>query len=235
MSRRLYAAHRWITAAVGIQLLLWSLGGLIFSTHSISRVRGQRGMRNAPPASIPFDRVKLTPIEAQARAGCEATHVELRMLGSHPIYELRCGNGPRLVDAELGNVRSPIDQATALALALADRAGPPPVRSIELLTTSPPIEYRELPLPAWRITFDDGEGTRLYIDAADGAIRARRNDAWRRYDFFWMLHTMDYRGRDDFNHPLLICVAALGVVGVLSGWLLWAVRLRRRLRRRRAT
>jgi hypothetical protein len=45
-----------------------------------------------------------------------------------------------------------------------------------------------------------------------------------------MLHTMDYGGRDDFNHPLLIGFAALGLTAVLSGWSLWIVRLWRRAR-----
>ena len=34
-----------------------------------------------------------------------------------------------------------------------------------------------------------------------------RGDTWRTWDFFWMLHNMDYVNRKSFNHPLIIVVA----------------------------
>jgi hypothetical protein len=34
-----------------------------------------------------------------------------------------------------------------------------------------------------------------------------RGDTWRTWDFFWMLHNMDYVNRKSFNHPLIIFVA----------------------------
>ena len=46
---------------------------------------------------------------------------------------------------------------------------------------------------ATRVDFADGEGTRLYISTSTGEVIARRNDVWRFYDFFWMLHIR--RGR----------------------------------------
>ena len=63
----------------------------------------------------------------------------------------------------------------------------------------------------------DGQGTRVYVDAKNGAIRARRNDVWRRYDFFWMLHTMDYRGRDNFNNPLIVTIGMAALWLSISG------------------
>jgi Na(+)-translocating NADH:ubiquinone oxidoreductase F subunit len=38
----------------------------------------------------------------------------------------------------------------------------------------------------------------------DGSILERRNDTWRLFDVFWMLHIMDYQGRENFNNILLI-------------------------------
>jgi hypothetical protein len=63
-------------------------------------------------------------------------------------------------------------------------------------------------------------------------VTKHRNGIWRAFDFLWMLHTMDYRSRDDFNNPLLRGVAAMAVVAVLSGFLLWG-RTSMFLRRRR--
>jgi hypothetical protein len=71
----------------------------------------------------------------------------------------------------------------------------------------------------WEAAFDDPGRTRLYFSAEDGRFVAARNDRWRLFDVFWMLHTMDYRGRDDFNHPLVILFTTgalwLGISGVL--------------------
>ena len=51
------------------------------------------------------------------------------------------------------------------------------------------------------------------------------------FDFFWMLHIMDFDEREDFNHPLLQIAAALGLIIALSGVVLWV--LTTRLFRRR--
>jgi len=80
----------------------------------------------------------------------------------------------------------------------------------------------------WQATYDDDAGTRLYFSAADGTLVAVRTDAWRLKDFFWMLHTMDYRGRDDFNNPLVVTAgAAAAWVAVTGAWLLLRVFRRR--------
>jgi hypothetical protein len=38
-----------------------------------------------------------------------------------------------------------------------------------------------------------------------------------------MTHTMDYETRDDFNTTLLRAFSLLGLITVMSGFLLWAV------------
>jgi len=235
MNRLAYAVHRWLGAIVAVQLVAWSLGGLVFSIVPLARVRGEHTRRRSEPAPVPLDRVKLGPAEAAARAGMAATaaRIELRALADHPVYEIAAGDQTVLVDAETGARRSPIGEETARAIALADQAPGAQIASVHPVVSDPPSEYRGLPLPAWRVVMDDREGTSIYVDRAAGRVRARRNHAWRRHDFFWMLHTMDYRGRDDFNHPLLVVAAAMGMLSSLSGLLLWSLRIRRRIRRRK--
>ena len=53
---------------------------------------------------------------------------------------------------------------------------------------------------------------------------------WRQFDFLWMMHIMDYEARDDFNTVVLQVASTLGLVTVLSGFVLAGVtssRLRR--------
>ena len=84
-------------------------------------------------------------------------------------------------------------------------------------------EYRGRPLPAYRVSFDHPLGTRLYVSVERGVVTARRNDRWRWFDRFWMLHVMDYEDRDDFNTWWLQVAAALGVITILSGFTLAAL------------
>lgn len=234
MNRRAYAVHRWLAVIAGVQLLLWSAGGFIFATHDIDAVRGQRGRAESAPQVIDTARLTTSVSEAIAASGIAGVErVTLRLHLGAPVYEIRGAGDIALVSAAGGGRLSPIDRATAERIAVGDRATRYAVRRAALIEGDPPTEYRSGPLPAWRVELDDPDSTHIYVRADTGAIAARRNDQWRRFDFFWMLHTMDYRGRDDFNHPLLIGFAALGIVTVLSGFFLWGLRLARRLRRRR--
>jgi uncharacterized iron-regulated membrane protein len=105
---------------------------------------------------------------------------------------------------------------------------------VTLVERDPHVEYRDKPLPVWRVHLGDDAGTIVYVDAITGEVTARRNDVWRVYDFLWSLHIMDYRTRDDFHHPLLIGAASLGILTVLTGSILWVTRFLR-WRRRRST
>ena len=64
------------------------------------------------------------------------------------------------------------------------------------------------------------QALRLYFDAETGQLLTRRTRLWRVYDFMWMLHIMDYQGREDFNHPLVQIAAGLGLSVAISGILL---------------
>src|SRR3546814_8614414 len=82
------------------------------------------------------------------------------------------------------------------------------------------LEVRDHEAPIWRVPFEDGEGTTLYVSGQDGRVLERRNDTWRIFDFVWMLHIMDYTGRQDFNNPLVIMAGSGGLWIALSGfWL----------------
>lgn len=226
MNRTLYAVHRWISLAALAQLLVWTATGLFFAVTPIERVRGEDRLARAPPDPIPWERARALP--APALAG--AAEVTLRVVDGAPLF-LAKGAGERrwAVDAETGREVS-IDAAAAERIARADQQGEPPVRSVSRVEAAP-IEYRDRPLPAWRVDLDDGRGTRVYVDAATGAITARRNGLWRAYDLLWGFHIMDWGGREHFNSGWLVAFAGLGLATALSGAAVWTARTARRLRR----
>ncbi|MEK9559380.1 MAG: hypothetical protein VW010_01545, partial [Flavobacteriaceae bacterium] len=62
-----------------------------------------------------------------------------------------------------------------------------------------------------------------YVSIIDGSFQTVRHRDWRWFDFLWMTHTMDYQTRDDFNTLLLRSFSLLGLITVLSGFVLWGV------------
>jgi len=222
------AVHRWLGLVTGVQLLFWCAGGFVFSTHDIEWVRGNHDRDKSPPATLPADGIATSPAEAIAASGLAGVHeVTLTTLLDKPIYRLVGQGGSALVDAASGEAFV-IDEAQARQIAQADRSKKPEVTQAVLIIGDAPTEFRGRDLPAWRVELADADNTHIWIDQTTGAIAARRNDAWRRFDFFWMLHTMDYSGRDDFNTPWLVGFSVLGLLSVGSGWAIWLFRLFRK-------
>jgi uncharacterized iron-regulated membrane protein len=108
------------------------------------------------------------------------------------------------------------------------------VLDVALLTAEdvgPHHEYRGRPLPAWRVRFEHDSRTQIYVSANEAEVITHRNRGWRIFDTLWMLHTMDFLGRDDFNNPVLRGISIMALVMTLSGYLMW---FRTRPRRRRS-
>lgn len=231
MNRALYFAHRWIGLVVAVQLLAWSLGGLIFSVLDIDDVHGDLD-RTPKPAATALGGADLVPLERALAAAPGATKATLIERRGRLVWQLDVPDAaPVLVDARDGTTLPRVDAEEAKRLALADVSGARDVLEATLFEKDPPLEYREKPLPAWRVVVDHEKDIHIYVHAWTGEVTARRNAKWRVFDFFWMLHVMDYSAREDFQHPLLTFFAVLAVLASASGLVLWAPRLRRRLMR----
>ncbi|MDQ7039670.1 MAG: PepSY domain-containing protein [Rhodothermus sp.] len=230
--RTIRKIHRYLGLIIGIQLLLWTGSGLFFSLNPIEKVRGEHLMA-PPPVLSPDDTLLASPAQVlrafqQRFPEAEVLQITLRPLLDQPVYELTFRQEGTLqfalADARTGQLRPPITEAEAVAIARADFTPEAPVAAVEYLTEAPPgSEFRNSPLPVYRVVFDHPTGTRIYVAAANGRVTARRNDTWRWFDFFWMFHIMDYRTRDNFNHLLLQSFSLFGLLTVLSGFVLWAV------------
>ncbi len=236
-----YLLHRWVGLIVSLQLLAWSVGGLMFSILEIDVVRGERDA-----IAIPFE-----PFSTEAFAhlpefvGAEVlrlseTHpglseISLRDRGLGFFWEVHDADGvliARLSPTD-GAVTAMLTEQEASRLAQRDFAHEAGVVKAVLIESDPPIEYRKGALPVYAVTLDHPQKPNVYIDAQTGRVNARRNKTWRIFDFFWMLHTMDYTGRDDFNHPLLTAFSVLAITTSATGVSLWGWRFCSRLRKPR--
>lgn len=222
--------HKWVALIVGIQIVLWIAGGVVMSILPIERVRGEHNI--AEREELVIDPAELITPQAAAAAldlGGGVAEIRLQAWQGRPVYNVyRSDWSSSLVDARTGERLTPISRETAIEIARADYAGDPEIEAVEFFE-EPTGEYRR-PGSAWRISFADGEGTRLYVSPDTGLVMARRNNDWRFFDFFWMLHIMDYEERENFNNPLLITASLFGLLTVLAGLLLLVLRMQRLIR-----
>lgn len=209
--------HKWIGLVIGLQLVLWMCSGFVMSLLDADKVRG-RDFR-APPAARqawPADAQPVNPLVGAARE--PALVVSTGWLVDRPIYRLASGKGTQLIDARSGQPVV-LDAALAQRIAEASYRGPGKALKAELVERS--LETRAHEGPVWRVAFDDAEDTTVYLSPL-GDVLEHRNKTWRLFDVFWMLHIMDYSGRQDFNNPLVVSAAVGGFWLALSGfWLLF--------------
>ena len=248
LSYRARRIHRWLGLFIGIQFLLWTVGGLYFSWTRLDEVHGDHLMRARPqlpadvPAVSPFAVVQALRMQTRVDSLAGA---ELVMVLDRPTWRLRYFTTDagrvverrQLADAATGALREPLDRDEAVAVARAAYAGHEAVVDVVALTEANVgghHEYRGQPLPAWAVRFASAEGATAYVAAELGQVIRIRNDRWRAFDFLWMLHTMDYRGRDDFNNLVLRAFSVLGLLTVLSGFTLFVLTSRPVLDRRHA-
>ena len=221
--------HRWLSALIGIQLLLWTISGLVFSWNPISQIRGEDNIKQQVKVDLKqYELVDIHSILSQPPL-IPPQHpvigLELKSILGKPFFDLKLDGeeGHLLVDGITGKVASPISQDEAEAIAIGDFAHPAKVLESTFIDQVQVghSEYRSKEVPVWKILLDHPSQTAIYVSAKRGEVVARRNARWRVFDFFWMLHTMDYQGRDNFNSLLLRVMALSGVLSVLSGYWLW--------------
>jgi len=192
--------HKWVGLVLGLQFLLWALSGSMMALLDMDAVGGH-GMAATHAHPLPADETLIEPAKIPGIGA--VTGLTLRDLVGRPVYELRTDAGVRLADAVDG---TPVRVDAETARAVATMVNDAPVRGIRLLDR-PNLEAREHKGPMWRVDFADAPNSSAYVSAETGRFLVMRGDTWRTWDFFWMLHNMDYVSRTSFNHPLIIFVA----------------------------
>ena len=215
--------HKWLALAMAIQILFWFASGLFFAAFPIERVRSEHAVAQSAAPPLPFG-IAADGLLRLGSAGVTGERIEIRTLMRRPVALVTAREGrPRLYDLATGRAAGPISAPAAARIAEADHAGDARAARVTQVTEASP-EYRGA-LPAWRVDFDDGANRALYVAADTGAVTARRSTLWRVYDFLWGLHIMDWRGREDFNTPLLIIATALGLVVIVTGMIMLPSRI----------
>ncbi len=214
-AQRIRSLHRYLGVFLGIQFLMWTLSGLYFSWTNIDEIHGDHFKREVIP--VQFKDLKLGVIPKEK----EITSLQLRELANEPYYWI---NNKELIHAETGVVKNSITEEEALVIASKYIKQELKVTGIvKIESVGKHHEYRGRPLPAFVINYDHPDRLKAYISIKDGVFQRVRHKSWRWFDFLWMTHTMDYQGRDDFNTLTLRVFSLLGLITVLSGFVLWII------------
>ncbi|MHA6248128.1 PepSY domain-containing protein [Pontibacter sp. CAU 1760] len=240
-------SHRYLGLLLGVQFLFWTLGGLYFSWNNIDEVHGDhlRKKKRSFPASMPLASpgAALKNLGALARVD-SVQSVQLIDINGLPVYQVHYFTGGKdhaahepgghrampqgnlkvqLANAETGQLLAPLSKDQALEMAAGAVVAPAQVEEVEYLTAvGDHHEYRGRPLPAWAVTFREPNCT-VYLSAEQGTYQTIRHNQWRVFDFFWMLHTMDYEGRDNIGNWLLRIFSVFGLITILSGFALYYI------------
>jgi uncharacterized iron-regulated membrane protein len=203
--------HKWLGLVIGLQVVLWAVSGLIFAWLDPGAVDAAGSVRAVEPAVLSSTLLKTEPA---TWLGDYPPHdlydVRAILLADRWVWRVELQDRVELRSVEDG-ARVNVDEPWLRRLALERYAGGGRLIAATL-QTQPDIASRASG-PVWQAQFDDPQRTALYFAADDGHFIAARTATWRLNDFFWMLHTMDYVGRDNFNNPLIV------TIGMATLWL----------------
>lgn len=204
--------HKWLGLLIGLQVLMWISGGVVMSVLPIDMVRGKHLL--LPESSLLAGQFSAVTDNINLNSWRE---LEWKSRLGKAVLKATDFNGETFwLSPSSGSTLEALTPQQIEQLSLSRYSQHASVNNIQLIEHVP-FEVRHLTGPLYQVEFNDWINTTFYLHPISGEVRSVRSDIWRLYDFFWMLHIMDYDTRDDFNHPLLIVVAAFSLFFTMSG------------------
>ena len=153
-------SHRILGVLLGIQFMLWTIGGLYFSWNNIDEVHGDMLRKRVPLLSSGIQLVSPTiALEAIKKNHKIDSLVSIQLIDilGKPFYQIRCVSAlhdmgthtnhaqlmNHLADAQTGNLRAPLTKDEAVAVAKRHFAEDARVVKVEKVDSiNPHHEYR---------------------------------------------------------------------------------------------
>lgn len=215
-SKKIRKAHRYLGLFLGIQFLFWTISGLYFSWTDLDEIHGDHFKKVKEQVSF-TNLININDLEFDD----PIKTFELREIADLPYYFI---NDSILFNAYNGNLKDSISLEEAIKISNKNILDKYKVSSVDkIYEVDNHHEYRGKPLPAFVISYEGAEKLNSYVSIIDGKFQTVRHRDWRWFDFLWMTHTMDYETRDDFNNKLIRAFSLLGLITVMSGFLLWFI------------
>ena len=215
-SKKIRKAHRYLGLFLGVQFLFWTISGLYFSWTDLDEIHGDHFKKEKEQISF-TNLININDLEFKN----PIKTFELGEIADLPYYFI---NDSILFNAYNGNLKDSISLEEAIKISNKNILDKYKISSVDkIYEVGNHHEYRGKPLPAFVISYEGAEKLKSYVSIIDGKFQTVRHRDWRWFDFLWMTHTMDYETRDDFNNKLIRAFSLLGLITVMSGFLLWFI------------
>ena len=198
--------HKYLSLAISIQLLLWTISGIYFAFNKIELIRGEQYLLNEDASNLDLNEIKGTFNTKSVNIVKRLDNWILRLEGEAQVY-YRTLNGEELMELNEQEAIEIVRQKTSLI----------PLKAVKINSQSRGSEFRGRKLPLYKVSTESEDNINVYVGAMSGEIAAIRSDSWRTWDFMWGAHIIDYRDRDNIDNFLLKLFSILALISALSG------------------
>ncbi|MCH2272473.1 MAG: hypothetical protein MK361_03575 [SAR86 cluster bacterium] len=198
--------HKYLSLAISIQLLLWTVSGIYFAFNKIELIRGEQYLLNEDVSNLDLTEIKGTFNTKSINIVKRLDKWILRLEGETQVY-YRALNGEELMELNELEAIEIVRQKTSLI----------PLKAVKINSQSRGSEFRGRKLPLYKVSTESEDNINVYVGAMSGEIAAIRSDSWRTWDFMWGAHIIDYRDRDNIDNFLLKVLSILALISALSG------------------
>jgi len=218
-------SHKWLAFFAGIQILVWSISGLYMTLIDIEIIHGDHLVKIYPSRAI--SPTKLVPInQSVIEQHPNIQSVTLSQYFDQVVYEVKLKSNQIILDATTGKLKAPLSKEIINQQADQIYAGVASINDIKLLPASP-VEIGGSKQPVWKVSYDDWLDSTLYFHPQTGQLVKKRTDLWRIFDFFWILHIMEFAGSSGFEGFLFRFFSITSLLMALFGSGLLYYRLKR--------
>src|SRR5262245_39327424 len=216
----LILSHRYLGIALSLLFILWFVTGItMMYAGGMPRLTGDERLDRL--ATVDLQAVRLTPIEADEKAGGGGGRTTLVTVLGRPAY--RFGGGATTVFADTGDILDEIDAVRARSIVsqflnVADDR----IRYESTIETPDQwtlVQSRQMPLHKFSV--DDETGTEVYVAAATGEVtmlttRKGRALAWISTIPHWMYFAA-LRNNQPLWYRVVTWTSGLGIILAFLG------------------
>ena len=209
--------HKYLSLAISIQLLLWTISGIYFAFNKIELIRGEQYILEQENPEVNLE--KFT-------ASFKAKNITILQRLDEWILKVEEDPAVHYIDLK-GNKLNSLNYEEAKQI-VKNKTSLIPLIAVKIENPSKGSEFRGRNLPMFKVTTNSNDEVNVYIDALSGEVAAIRSDSWRIWDFLWGTHIMDYSERENIDNLLLKIFSILALISALSGIVLFFSGLKRR-------
>ena len=209
--------HKYLSLAISIQLLLWTISGIFFAFNKIELIRGEQYIVEQNNTKLDLSGVTVSLTAKNLNLIQRLDEWVLKVEENSEVYYLDF-SGNKLKSLNSEEAKQVVREKTNLF----------PVEALRIEKSSTGSEFRGRNLPLFKVSTKSDENVNVYVDAMSGEITAIRSDSWRTWDFLWGTHIMDYSERENIDNLLLKIFSLLALVSAMSGIILFFSGLKNR-------